>query len=138
MKPSPEIRISVKNSANEAVKIRMYDARHFGGPEGSFRMKVGREWVRTDEKYVFFSPAGAMEFAARRVGFVPAEAPRPAVKKGDRVRVSVVDGDGEPWLEKCVTTTPPFIGHDGRWRIFVLTYQLGVIDVLCDEVDVVP
>lgn len=137
MKPTPDIRISVKNSAKEAVKIRLYDARHFGGPEGVFRMKVGREWVRTDEKFVFFSPAGALEFAARSVGFVPEEAPRPALSKGDRVRVTVMDGDGEPVREKCFATTPPFVGPDGRWRIFVLTFQRGVVDVLCDEVDLV-
>lgn len=135
MKPTPDIRISVKNSAKEAVKIRLYDARHFGGPEGVFRMKVGREWVRTDERFVFFSPAGALEFASRCVGFAPEEAPRPDLAKGDRVRVTVLDGDGEPVREKCFATTPPFVGPDGRWRIFVLTFQRGVVEVLCDEVD---
>ena len=79
----------------------------------------------------------ALEFAARSVGFVPEEAPRPALSKGDRVRVTVMDGDGEPVREKCFATTPPFVGPDGRWRIFVLTFQRGVVDVLCDEVDLV-
>jgi hypothetical protein len=134
MKPSPDIRISVKNSANGVVKIRLYDARHFGGPDGVYRMKIGREWVRADEKYVFFSPAGALEFAARSVGFAPEIGPRPGVEKGDRVRVRVPDGDGGLVCEKCFVTTPPFIGHDGRWRVFVLTFQRGVVDVLCDEV----
>jgi len=137
VKPSPDIRISVKNSAKDAVKIRLYDARSFGGPEGVFRMKVGREWVRTDEKYVFFSPASAIEFAARSAGFVPDAAPRPAIKKGDRVRVTVHDADGDPWREKCMTTSPPFLGHDGRWRVFVLTYQRGVIEMLCDDIDLI-
>lgn len=137
MKPIPDIRISVKNSAKEAVKIRLYNARHFGGPAGLFRMKIGREWVRTDEKFVFFSSAGAMEFAARSVGFVPEAAPQPGIKKGDRVRVTILDGDGEPVCEKCFATTPPFVGHDGRWRIFVLTFQKGVVEALCDELELV-
>ena len=133
VKPSPDIRISVKNSAKEAVKIRIYDARNFGGEEGLFRMKVGREWVRTHEKFVFFSAAGALDFAARCVGFEPDVAPKPSFTKGDRVLVTVLDGDGEPVCEKCFTTTPPFLGHDGRWRIFVLTFQRGVVEALCDD-----
>jgi hypothetical protein len=133
LKPVPDIRISVKNSAKEGVKIRLYDARNFGGEKGLFRMKVGREWVRTHEKFVFFSPSGALDFAARCAGFEPNHAPLPAFKKGDRVLVNVLDGDGAPVCEKCFATTPPFLGHDGRWRIFVLTFQSGVVEALCDD-----
>lgn len=131
------MRISVKNSANEAVKIRLYAAENFGGPVGLFRMKIGREWLRTHEKYVFFSAAAALEFAARSSGLDVCDCPRPAIDRNDRVRVTVQDADGNELREKCFVASPPFQGADGRWRVFVLTFQSGMVEFLCDDVEAV-
>lgn len=134
MKIGSSIRISVKNSANEVVKIRLYPADQFGGQPDLFRLKIGREWVMAEGRYTFFTPAAALEFAARSAGLAPAAPARPALRRNDRVRVTVRDGDGEPVVEKCFTATPPFQGPDGRWRVFVLTVQHGVTEFLCADV----
>lgn len=134
MKIESSIRISVKNSANEVVKIRLYPAGLFGGPPDLFRLKIGREWVMSDGKYTFFTAPAALEFAARSAGLAPAAPGRPALRRNDSVRVTVLDGNEEPVVEKCFTASPPFQGPDGRWRVFVLTVQHGVTEFLCDEV----
>lgn len=136
MKPDPSIRISVKNSANEGVKIRLYDAEHFGGPAGMYRLKVGREWLKPGEKYVFFSSASALDIAARCVGFEPAAAPPPALRYRDRVRVTVKDSEGNGIREQAFAASPPYQGPDGRWRVFVLTFKHGMVPFLCDEIEV--
>ena len=132
-KPSPALRVSVA-TASGVVKIRLYPADQFGGPPDLFRVKVGREWAMSEGKYTFFTPVAALEFAARSAGLAPAALVRPALRRNDRVRVTVRDGDGEPVVEKCFTATPPFQGPDGRWRVLVLTVQHGVVEFLCDDV----
>ena len=132
-KPSPALRVSVA-TASGVVKIRLYPADQFDGPPDLFRLKIGREWVMSEGKYTFFTPAAALELAARSAGLAPTAPARPAIRRNDRVRVTVYDSDGESIVEKCFVSTPPFQGPDGRWRVFVLTVQHGQIAMLCDDV----
>lgn len=134
-KVPPTLRISVK-ADGETVKLRLYDAVPFGGPVGLYRVKVGREWMRTDaEKYLFLTPAAALELAARSAGIKILEQDPPRVHHHDRVSVKVgVDDAGRDRLERGFVTTPSFRGVDGRWRVFVLVSG-GVMEVLCDDVE---
>jgi len=132
-KPSPALRVSVA-TPDAMVKIRLYPADQFDGPPDLFRLKIGREWVMSEGKYTFFTPAAALEFAARSAGLAPTAPARPAIRRNDRVRVTVYDSAGESIVEKCFVSTPPFQGPDGRWRVFVLTVQHGQIAMLCDDV----
>lgn len=131
-KPKPALRISIA-TADETVKVRLYPAGEFGGPDGLYRLKIGRTWAQTDQKYVFFTAGAALEFAARYAGLEQEPLPCPSLSRQSRVRVAVPDGDGGAVVEKCFAHSPPFQGMDGRWRIFVLTSR-GVRDYLCDEV----
>jgi hypothetical protein len=135
-KQNPELRISVKTSDGKAVKLRLYDATHFGGPVGLYRIKVDREWMRTEsEKYLFLTTLAALELAVRSAGLGPQEQPAPMIRHHDRVRVPVRDEEiGREWQEKGFAASPPFQGVDGRWRMFVLVSG-GVKVVLCDELE---
>jgi hypothetical protein len=135
-KQNPELRISVKTAGGASVKLRLYDATHFGGPVGMYRVKVDREWMRSEaEKYLFLTPSAALELAARSAGLGLQEQPAPKVRHHDRVRVPVRDEEtGREWLEKGFASSPPFLGVDGRWRVFVLIFG-GFREVLCDEVE---
>ena len=45
------------------------ERRQLGCRVGLFRVKVGREWMRTDaEKYLFMTPPAALELAVRSAG----------------------------------------------------------------------
>jgi hypothetical protein len=135
-KRQPALRISVKTAAGQTVKLRLYDAVPFGGPVGLYRVKVGREWMRTEaEKYLFMTPPAALELAARSAGLGLPEPAAPHVRHHDRVRVPVWDEEpGRSRVEKGFVGTPPFQGVDGRWRVFVLVYG-GMRKVLCDDVE---
>lgn len=62
-KHQPALRISVKTADGLAVKLRLYDAVPFGGPVGLYRVKVDREWMRSEaEKYLFLTPAAALNW----------------------------------------------------------------------------
>lgn len=135
-KQNPELRISVKTAGGSAVKLRLYDATHFGGPVGLYRVKVDREWMRTDaDKYLFLTPPAALELAARSAGLGLQEQPAPQIRHHDRVRVPLRDDEtGREWIEKGFASSPPFQGVDGRWRIFVLVSG-GVMEVFCAEIE---
>ena len=135
-KRQPALRISVKTAAGQTVKLRLYAAEAFGGPVGLFRVKVGREWMRTDaEKFLFMTPPAALELAARSAGLGLPEQASPLFRHHDRVSVKVgVDEWGRDRREKGFVSTPPFQGVDGRWRVFVLAYG-GVMEVLCDSLE---
>lgn len=137
-KQNPELRISVKTAGGASVKLRLYDATHFGGPVGLYRVKVDREWMRTAaDKYLFLTPSAALELAARSAGLGLQEQPAPQVRHHDRVRVKFgVDEFGRDRLERGFVTTPPFQGVDGRWRAFVLVSG-GVKEYLCSDIELV-
>jgi len=135
-KQNPDLRISVKTAGGQNLKLRLYDATHFGGPVGLYRVKVDREWMRTAaDKYLFLTPSAALELAARSAGLGLQEQPAPKVRHHDRVRVPVRDEEaGREWAEKGFAASPPFQGVDGRWWIFVLVSG-GVREVLCSEIE---
>lgn len=137
-KRQPALRISVKAADGQSVKLRLYAATHFGGPVGLYRVKIGREWMRTaSEKYLFLTPPAALELAARSAGLGLQEQSAPAVRHHDRVRVPVRDDEtGREWTEKGFAASPPFQGVDGRWRAFVLVSG-GVTEYLCSDIELV-
>jgi hypothetical protein len=137
-KQNPELRISVKTAGGQALKLRLYDATHFGGPVGLYRVKVDREWMRTEsEKYLFLTTPAALELAVRSAGLGLQEQQAPQVRHHDRVRVPVRDDEtGRTWQEKGFAASPPFQGVDGRWRAFVLVSG-GVKEYLCSDIEVV-
>ncbi len=138
-KPEPSLRISVRVGDDQTIKLRLYDAVQFGGPVGLYRVKVGREWMRTDaEKYLFLTPQAALMLAARSAGLDLPEQEPPTLRHKDRVRAPLWDAQKERHVvEKCFASSPPFQGVDGRWRIWVSGYA-GTQAVLCDEVERLP
>ena len=137
-KRQPALRISVKTAAGQTAKLRLYAAEAFGGPVGLFRVKFGREWMRTDaEKYLFMTPPAALALAARSAGLGLPEQAAPQIRHHDRVRVQVWDEEaGRFRIEKGFASSPPFQGVDGRWRVFVLVYG-GVTEALCDDLEII-
>lgn len=109
----------------KAVKLELFPATAWGGPEGCFRLRLDGCWHSPGgDKYQFFTPAGLARLLA---GLVVGEAlpegnDQPPFGRG--ARVSVPTGrewpDGEPVFTATYVEGHPVLGLDGRWWASVL------------------
>ena len=118
-------------------KLELSPAENYGGPEGLYRVRAGRRWIDTPEgEPLFFDRARLADLVAgqtfgEQLAALPATAPD--IPNKSRVTVRF-EKDGNLYHEGTFTWTPPFRGFDGRFYVFVLTYEAGLIAVPTDDV----
>jgi len=131
---SISVRIDTKR-----CKLELSPAENYGGPEGLFRVRMGRRWIETPEGApLFFDRVRLADLlAGLAFGEQAATLPEQAPDVPNKARVTVrYEKDGVPQCEGAWSASPPFRGFDGRFHIFVLTYGAGLIAVPTDDVTV--
>ena len=101
----------------KTVKLELFPATSWGGPEGCYRLRIGGRWhAPAGGKYEFFVPAGVAGLVASLLrGEQGNSEARPALRRGDRVRVPTGNGA----YDKTFVAGPPILGMDGRWWVTV-------------------
>lgn len=125
-----EASISVR-IGTQRVKLELSPASLHGGPEGLFRVRVGRRWRDTPEgQPLFFDQIMLAELVASvALGTVPClPAQPPSLPRGTRVGVRYMQDDT---VQRDVTrtSTPPIRAYDGQWYVGIMTYASGFIFV---------
>lgn len=113
----PLYRVAIQGPQGRRV-VELFPATLFPGGSGladRYRVRVDRTWhMPGGEKYVFMLLAEALAVA----GWSCPEPPRPELARGCRRRFRPGRCVGPH--EAVVVETDPFLGPDGRWRVFVL------------------
>lgn len=121
----------------QRVRFELSPAADHGGPEGTFRVRLGRRWLDSATGEPLFlgrdSLAGIVADAA--FGALPDPAPMPDVPSRACVSVRRVL-DGEPRNERGWTLTPPILAANGRWMVAVTLFD-GVAFVPVDSITLV-
>ena len=141
-------------------RLELAPAETYGGPEGLFRVRMGRRWVNADGlclsrsqgdaggkaprpkrgtpegKPLFFDRARLADLIAAHafgesVTALPESAPD--LPRNSRVTVKF-QHRGLPWSEGVFTSSPPWRGFDGRYYVWVMTCAEGFIAVPTDDV----
>lgn len=116
-KRQPTYRIAIQGPQGRRV-AELFPAALFPGGAGladRWRVRVSRAWhMPGGAKYVFLTLADALAVA----GWPREEEPRPDLSRGCRRRFRPGRCVGP--REAVVVDTEPFMGVDGRWRVFVL------------------
>lgn len=122
------------------TKIDLSPAEEHGGEEGLFRVRIGRRWLDTPEGgKLFFDKIRLAELVAAHV-FADVDATLPTAAPDipchSRVSVKFWHG-GNPHSEAVYTATPFFRGFDGRFYVWVMTYEAGFICVPSKDVTLI-
>lgn len=127
------------------VKLELAPAELHGGGEDMFRVRMGRRWLDAPpdangkSRPLFFDRARLADCIAAHV-FADSVAELPAappdIPRNSRVSVKFWHQD-RPRQEGVYTATPPFRGFDGRFYVFVMTYEAGFIAVPLEDVTLV-
>jgi hypothetical protein len=120
-------------------KLELAPAETYGGPEGFFRVRIGRRWIDTPEgKPLFYDRARMAELlAAHAFGEAVTTMPDSAPDLPRNTRVSVKYWhEGQPCLEGTFTASPPWRGFDGRFYVWVMTSGAGFIAVPVEDVTI--
>ncbi len=112
--------ILLKKQGNTPVKLELFDASAWGGPDGAFRLRLDGCWHSPGgDKYQFFTPAGLTGVLFRLVTSLESlqDAPNPPYRRGDRVSAPTgrTGPNGEPMYEGTFLAGIPILGIDGRW-----------------------
>ena len=101
----------------KTVKLELFPATSWGGPEGCYRLRIGGCWHSPSSgKYEFFAPAGVAGLVASLLrGAAGNPEARPSIRRGDRVRVPTGNGA----YDKTFVAGAPILGVDGRWWVTV-------------------
>lgn len=127
--------LCVKNSANTGRTLEFFPASEWEGPEGFYRIRVGRKWMDgTHGAKRFFSTDEIAAVVAQHLfgGDLDTAARTPDRPEalGRGVRVSAPTGGEEsPHEVTHVVTEAPMQGRDGRWYVGVHLYGRGVVMV---------
>lgn len=103
--------------------IFLYDFAQFSGEledEGLYRVKIDGRWYSPDEKYTAFGAAAIAEIVRRRLADEEDCPPRPeGLDKPVRVYAHWDAEGDDPGCGMVWTRTPPHLGADCRWWIWV-------------------
>lgn len=114
------------------------DAVPFGGPAGTYRVRVNRRWHDIpDGGPLFLDRDGIVGLLSEAIRSVAkSDSVSPVLAEKTRVRVFIGNGpDGRPRYERTWTVTPPIRAADGRWKIAVVLFGKGTVFVDCDDVE---
>ena len=130
--------VSVRVEDNR-TKLELSPAEEHGGEPGLFRVRIGRRWVDTPEGgKLFFDRVRLADFLAAHVfGEAVATMPTkaPDIPRGSRVSVKFWHDD-MPHSEAVYTSSPVYRGFDGRFYVWVMTYEAGFIAAPVEDVTV--
>ena len=102
-------------------RINLYDFAQFSRQkedEGKFRVKIDGRWHCPGGKYTAFSPAALAALLVSMIDGTPPPPP-PDIKPGTRVYAHWQGGDDELCCGMAWTATPPHLGIDGRWHVWL-------------------
>ncbi len=119
----PKIASLLLKIRGKTHQIFLYDFAQFSGEmedEGLYRVKIDGRWYSPDEKYTAFGAAAVAEMVRRRLADEEDCPPRPeGLDKPVRVYAHW-DAEGDaPGCGMVWTRTPPHLGADCRWWIWV-------------------
>lgn len=102
------------------VRFELAPAPEYGGPEGTFRVRVDRRWHDSPDGEPWFFDRAQLAglVAGATLGVLPEPAPMPEIPVRSRVTVRQVR-DGEPCHEGGWTVSPPVLAASGRWVVAV-------------------
>lgn len=119
----PKIASILLKIRGKSCQITLYDFALFSGEvedQGLFRVKLDGRWYSPDEKYTAFGPAAVAEMVRRRLAGEADCPPRPqGLDKAVRVYAHWDAEGDDPGCGMVWTRTPPHLGADGRWWIWV-------------------
>ena len=117
-----------KRTASVLLKIQgktrcvyLYDFAQFTGQkedEGKFRVKIDGSWYSPDGKYTAFSSVALAVLLTDLIGGLPPPPP-PDIQPGTRVYAHWQGDDDELCCGMAWTKTPPHLGIDGRWYVWL-------------------
>lgn len=107
----------------KTCQIFLYDFADFSREaedEGLYRVRINGRWHSPDEKYTAFGPAAVAEMVRRRLAGEADSTPRPeGLDKPVRVYAHWRPDGDDPGCGMVWTRTPPHLGADGQWWIWV-------------------
>ena len=115
--------VLLKFPGKPSVKVELFPAEAWAGKlegarPGLYRLRVAGAWLDG-----LFSEAEGFATLPTLAGrLAQAAQDPPALPRGSRVAVPTgrILEDGRPTFNVTFTTSPPFRGHDGRYRVFVI------------------
>ena len=122
------------------TKLELSPAEEHGGEPGLFRVRIGRRWVDTPEgDKLFFDRVRLADFIAGHVfgdAVVTMPEKAPNIPRGSRVSARFWYKDN-PHSEAVYTSSPVYRGFDGRFYVWVMTYEAGFIAVPVEDVTLI-
>ena len=119
----PKIASLLLKIRGKTHQIFLYDFAQFSGEmedEGLYRVKIDGRWYSPDEKYTAFGAAAVAEMVRRRLAAEEDCPPRPeGLDKPVRVYAHWDAEGDDPGCGMVWTRTPPHLGADCRWWIWV-------------------
>ena len=120
------------NIRSKMTRISLYDFALFSAQNedaGLYRVQINRKWHSPGGKYTAFSPAALAVLLTDLIGGTPPPPP-PDIQPGTRVYAHWQGDDDELCCGMAWTKTPPHLGIDGRWYVWLDGNRLA----RCDDV----
>lgn len=109
---------------NRTPKISFYDAQHWDGPEGMFRVMIGKKWFKLEgDSRSFFSHDGLNNLMSKIIGMAlgePVKEPEVSTLVPRYTKVSWVSPDPKQIMMTTRTKTMPRQDECGEWRVLVV------------------
>lgn len=130
------------STGSKVTALELFDARLWPGQtsdDGEFRVRIDGCWYSPAGKYTFLTFAAVGALVARLLSgqdaFVEEARPPVSLRPGQRVSVDLGDCVGSVPLrtEGGFVAAPPYRGVDGRWYVYVRTYD-GTASYPCHDV----
>ena len=132
----PIVSILLKKSG-KTMQINLYDFAQFSGQFdddiGLYRVRIDGRWHSPAGKYTPFSPKAVAALLQQLITDAPEQPEPQGLTRSMRVFAHwEPEYDGDPGCGTAWTLTPPHLGADGRWHIWIDGPRL----VRCDDVRV--
>lgn len=109
------------NIRSKTTRISLYDFALFSEQNedaGLYRVQINGKWHSPGGKYTAFSPAALAALLVSMIDGTPPPPP-PDIKPGTRVYAHWQGDDDELCCGMAWTATPPHLGIDGRWHVWL-------------------